>query len=191
MIKEYKNTIWAFSLQIFGMYITVLLINVLVLLNLTSIFDSVAWEWFVTGIITLILYGILWMACAGRGKQDIDIEVLNQKRIQTNPNITFSKQYIWWRGFLAGSLVMSPLVIVMILNSILKDFMIGDIILRIAFSVHVKGISLWGTNPLAIIIYMILFCTVCGLAYMTGPSQKAKINTIIKRNEAKIKSKKI
>lgn len=193
MIKQFKNTIWAFALKILGMYGAVVLINVLVFLSLSSMFNSNSvWQWFLTSFVTIMVYLLIWLTCASRGKGDVDIDALNKKRLEINPNAVFSSQYVPYNGFLAGLIAMIPALILIIIKAITNNGIV-DIILRLVFSMQSKPIELWGSSPLAPLMYLFLaalFILVCGLAYMTGPNQKAKILTIIKRNEAKLKMKK-
>ena len=185
MKKEFKNTIWSFALNLLGIDLMAMLIFYLAVISLVGISEHEAWQWAVTGISTLILWGLVWMVSASRGKKDVDNDALYEKRKAINPNLMVDKYYEGWKGFVAGIMAKTPAIILLIVHLFIKDNGITDMILRLYFGVHFKAISLWGPAPLAIVSYILLFSVVCGLAYRTGPAQRQKVLTIIKRNQEK------
>lgn len=190
MQKEFKYTIWYMGGKLFLIYIFSIIINLFILGGLLNLFnDSVAWNWVVSVLAVMVNLTLVYMFISIDGRKDIQIDGANKKRKERYPDFNYVKKFNNNKGFLAGLIAQSPIIVLYIIWFIMKsgstDSIMIEFILRASFSHYFQMMSLWGLNIFAVLFYLSLYILTAGLAYMSAKAYRKKVLTIIKRNEEK------
>lgn len=189
MLKEFKYSPWYIGGKLFLVYIFSIVINFIVLTGFVGIFkDNDAWAWVTTGITLIIHFAIAYLFIAGDGRRDIQVDCANEKRKDRNPDFTYENKFDPKKGFIAGAIAQIPIVVLYIFWLIYQSAGL-EFITRLAFSQYYRLLSIFNLNPIAIVIYLIIYCCVTGLAYSRAKSYRKKLLTIIERNKEKAAQK--
>ena len=191
MFSEFKYSVWALALKLFGVYIAVVVVNLLVLSGLLGIFqNNAAWTWFVQAIALLINFGLIFMFCSSDGRRDILVDGANEKRAQRVEGYTSQKVYDERKGFVAGAVAMAPFIILFLVWLLTGKEQSGmEFFVRLSFSPYFQFLALMDVTVLSVILFVMFFTGISGLAYISAKSYRKKVLTIIKRNEEKAQVK--
>jgi len=187
MVTEFKYSVWALALKLIGVYVGVVILNLLVLSGLLGIFeDSTAWTWFVQVLAFLINFGLVFMFASSDGRRDILVDSANEKRALRHEEYKYAKIFDEKKGFLAGLFAQVPIVVLFIVWLIGGSPENGvEIIIRVFFSPYFQLLALLQLNVLSVLILVAIFTAIAGLANLSAKSHHKKVLTIIKRNEEK------
>ncbi len=191
MYKEFKYTIWYLALKLLGIYVIVLVINLLVLTGFLGILpNSAAWPWVVQGIALAINWGLIFMFAASDGRRDILVDNANEKRAERHEGFSYRNVYDKNKGFISGALSQAPFVLVFLIWLLMGSSENGLLLFsHLYFSPYFQISGLLGLNILTVLLFTALFSAIAGLAYLSARSYHKKVLTIIKRNEEKAAAK--
>ncbi len=189
MLKEFKYSVWYLGGKLFLIYIFSIIINLIVITGFLNISEKIVWNWVLTAMALIIHAALIYLFISIDGRKDIHIDGANEKRRLRNPEFEFIKKFDAKKGFLAGLIAQSPIIICyiawLIIQTSTNDFMFLEFIIRLAFSQYLQFLTLWGIKPLAVIGYISLFIAASGMSYYSAKAHRRKILTIIKRNSEK------
>ena len=187
MYTEFKYTSWNLALKLFGIYVAVIVINLLVLTGLLGILpNSSAWPWVVQGLALVINWGLVFMFASSDGRRDILVDNANEKRAERHEGFTYKKAYENKKGFIAGALSQVPLAILFLVWLIAGKPENGLLFFsHLSFSPYFEVINTLGLNIFTVLLFVAIYSAMAGLAYLTAKTYQKKVLTIIKRNEEK------
>ncbi|GEM_PF-6555165 len=194
-----KHSTVRLALTLFITDLTVIILNLLLLGRLFGLVESTLYDWGITILLSLVLYMLVWIRASQEGKAAVDADHMSLKRFERNEIPAPEKFYFPYKGFVAGLLSKLPVIVLLVLR-----FATGSdayhFPINVFFGVHYSAslvtfnIAKISTGELSVfsyllsvLCYIVLFSLVSGLAYMTGPAQREKVLTVIKRNEEKYK----
>jgi small-conductance mechanosensitive channel len=187
MYTEFKYTIWYLALKLLGVYIIVIVINLLVLTGLLGVLENfAAWPWIVQGIALVINWGLVFMFASSDGRRDILVDSANAKRAQRHEGFTYKNVYDKNKGFIAGVLSQVPLALIFIVWLLVGSPKNGLMFFsHLCFSPYFQLVGALGLNIFTMLLFVALFSAMAGIAYLSAKSYQKKVLTIIKRNEEK------
>ena len=187
MYTEFKYTTWYLALKLFGIYVIVIVINLLVLTGLLGILpNSTAWPWVVQGLALLVNWGLVFMFASSDGRRDILVDNANEKRAARHEGFSYKNVYDKNKGFISGALSQTPMILIFLIWLLMGRPDNGLLFFsHLCFSPYFQVVNALGLNILAVLLFTALFSVMSGVAYLSAQSYQKKVLTIIKRNEEK------
>lgn len=139
------------------------------------------------------LWYFAWRDSVNIGLKDAQKDKIIKRRVETEnyvPQGNEGKLFRPWLGFIAGLISQAPtLLLVIILVIANSESPLHNILTPVIniwnYNYFYIENSIPATFPYIYAIASLLFCAVSGLAYLNGPNELKRIETVIERNKAK------
>lgn len=172
----------------------------LMLLNFISIFvtlilslwDNTVYQWAISAFVTFLLWLFVWMDAVNIGQKDVQKDKIARRKLAdegkepAESDLTYKK----WFGFAAGLLAQVPAVILLAAACFMGDqsklYGIFMPIVRAWYFTYAQlMVAFEAAMPYLAFVFPVIFAVVSGLAYLNGPNQQRRLETIIERNKSK------
>lgn len=148
-------------------------------------------QWIISALMTFVLWLFVWVDCRNRGQKDVQKDKIIRRKVEQEgyvPERGEGGEYVWWFGFAAGLAAQAPALLLLLASLFVNDAVrvILFAVERVWFLTYAQVMmTLEGALPALFFAFIALFSVVSGLAYLTGPAQQRKLETIIERNKAR------
>jgi hypothetical protein len=179
------------SLRLLALNAIIILVAVFIMTPLMGIWDNAAYHWFITILFSFLLWLFAWLDSVNASVKDVKNDKITKKTFAEG-SLQSGKEpvllYSNWFGFAAGILSQAPVLIIVIVtcfaNEPLRTTL--SILLRVWNITYLQVYnSFAGALPYLFLLFPVLFSVACGLAYLNGPVQQQRMETIIERNKAR------
>jgi hypothetical protein len=147
----------------------------------------------IDALFAFVLWYFVWRDALSAGLKDAQKDKIVAKRVEAEsyvPQGDEGKMFKPWFGFMTGLVSQVPtLILVVILAVINPDSTLYGILRPVTLFWNYNYLYIEASMPALFpyfyVIPSLLFCLVSGLAYLNGPREMKRIETIIERNVAK------
>jgi hypothetical protein len=148
----------------------------------------------IDALFAFVLWYFIWRDALNAGLKDAQKDKIIAKRVEAEnyvPQGDEGRMFKPWFGFLTGLAAQTPtLILVVILATIDPGSTLYGILKPVTLFWNYNYLYIGSAMPEALFPYFyilpsLLFCLVSGLAYLNGPRELKRIETIIERNVAK------
>lgn len=140
----------------------------------------------------LVLWYFVWRDAMNIGLKDSQKDkISNQSKAEENNDAQRRKNaFVPWFGFAAGFISQIPTFVLAVVLVFLNQDGVLNTVLKLVINLlnfyvlYIQN-SMRALFPFVFVIASVLFCVVSGLAYLSGPREMKRIETIIERNLAR------
>lgn len=144
----------------------------------------------VESLFVLVLWVFVWLELSGSGQNDVKKDKIIRKRMEQadGKGDIEPLQFKPWFGFAAGAISQIANIGLVIAYYVVGTQTADSILKPVLNIININLVFISNQTGLFPIIYLLasmVFLTVSGLAYLNGPAQQRRLETIIERNTAK------
>lgn len=179
----------SFSLRLLFLNFVALILGLIVMLPLLGIWKNDVYMWFVCLLFSFLWFLFIWLDSVGLAQKNIQRDKIIARKVAEDhyvPQGDEGKLYAPWHGFVVGLISQIPALVVIVFTFFTGPLEWPWLVIKGWYIIFSQSyVAFESALPFLFLIYPIVLACVSGLAYLNGPAQQRRLETIIERNTAK------